>query len=289
MRRLLLVPLLALAAFTATVFASPALVASAAPPPATSAALAATTSVALPNSMASTGDSITRSFNATSSGCFLSDCPQYSWSTGTSTVSSHYQRILAANPQISGNVFNDAKSGAKMIDLDAQLKTAASQAAQYVTVMMGANDVCTSSRATMTPTATLQSQFQTALGAFFAARPNSQVFLSSIPNIYQLWSVLNTNSSARNAWSSFGICQSMLASSNTEADRQAVLTQEKNDNAALASVCAQFVNCKWDNLATFNYQFAASDVSRIDYFHPSVSGQGHLAATTWSAGFWPTV
>ncbi|HEY0165630.1 MAG TPA: GDSL-type esterase/lipase family protein [Jatrophihabitans sp.] len=290
MRRLLLVPLLALAAVTATVFASLAPAASASAAQAASAAPAAVTaSVALPNSMASTGDSITRSFNATTSGCFLSDCPQYSWSTGTSTVTSHYQRILAANPQISGNVFNDAKTGAKMAALDAQMKTAASQGAQYVTVMMGANDVCTSSRATMTPTATLQSQFQTALGNFFAARPNSQVFVSSIPNIYQLWAVLHTNSSARNAWSSFGICQSMLSSSNTEADRQAVLTQEKNDNAALASVCAQYVNCKWDNLATFNYQFTASDVSRIDYFHPSVSGQSRLAGTTWSAGFWPGV
>ena len=58
--------------------------------------------------------------------------------------------------------------------------------------------------------------------------------------------------------------------------------------AALAAVCAPFVNCKWDNLATFNYQFAASDVSTIDYFHPSVTGQTHLAATTWAASFWPT-
>jgi hypothetical protein len=57
----------------------------------------------------------------------------------------------------------------------------------------------------------------------------------------------------------------------------------------LASVCAQFVNCKWDKLATFNYQFMASAVSRIDYFHPSVSGQTLLATTTWSAGFWPPV
>lgn len=289
MRRLLLVPLLAVAAVTSAALASLAPAAAASASAAGSAAPAVTAAAALPNSMASTGDSITRSFNATSSGCFLSDCPQYSWSTGTSTVSSHYQRILAANPQISGNVFNNAKTGAKMAALDAQLQTAATQGAQYVTVMMGANDVCTSSRSTMTPTATLQSQFQIALSNFFAARPNSQVFLSSIPNIYQLWAVLHTNSSARNAWSSFGICQSMLASSNTEADRQAVLTQEKNDNAALASVCAQFVNCKWDNLATFNYQFTASDVSRIDYFHPSVSGQARLAATTWSAGFWPSV
>lgn len=245
--------------------------------------------VALPNSMASTGDSITRSYNATSSGCFLADCPQYSWSTGTSTVNSHYQRLLAANSQISGHAYNDAQTGAKMAALDAQVKTAAGQGVQYLTVMMGANDVCTSSRSTMTPTATLQSQFQTALTDFFAADPTAQVFVSSIPNIYQLWSVLQTNASARNAWSAFKICQSMLASTNTEADRQAVLSQEQSDNTALAGVCAQFANCKWDNLATFNYQFSASDVSTIDYFHPSVSGQAHVAATTWGASFWPTV
>jgi lysophospholipase L1-like esterase len=281
MRRLLLLPLLALAS---TALAPTAFAATASPT-----APAATTAVALPNSIASTGDSITRSFNATTSGCFLSDCPQYSWSTGTSTVSSHYQRILAANPAIAGNVYNDAKTGAKMTALDGQVKTAAAQGVQYLTVMMGANDVCTSSRSTMTPTATLQSQFQTALTDFFAADPNAHVFVSSIPNVYQLWSVLHTNSTARSAWSSFGICQSMLASTNTEADRQAVLSQEQADNSALAKVCAQFANCKWDNLATFNYQFAASDVSTIDYFHPSVSGQTHLAATTWGASFWPTV
>ncbi|MBV9098945.1 MAG: hypothetical protein JO079_12905, partial [Frankiaceae bacterium] len=44
------------------------------------------TTVPLPNSMASTGDSITRAYDATSNGCFLADCPQYSWSTGTTTA-----------------------------------------------------------------------------------------------------------------------------------------------------------------------------------------------------------
>jgi hypothetical protein len=71
--------------------------------------------VPLPNSIASTGDSITRAYDSTSNGCFLSDCPQYSWSTGTagtSTVNSHYLRILAANSGVRGNVYNDAKTGA---------------------------------------------------------------------------------------------------------------------------------------------------------------------------------
>ena len=246
--------------------------------------------VPLPNSMAAVGDSITRAFDATSSGCLLSDCPQYSWSTGTagsSSVNSHYLRILAANKKIRGAVWNDAKTGAKMADLDGQLQAAAGQGAQYATVLMGANDVCTSSAATMTPTATFQSQFQTALTDFFAADPGARVFVSSIPNVYQLWSLEHTSPTAQFEWQTFGICQSMLSSSITEADRQAVVTQEQADNNTLAAVCQQFANCRWDNQSTYDYAFKTSDISRVDYFHPSVSGQNTLAGITWSASYWP--
>lgn len=249
------------------------------------------TSVSLPNSMASAGDSITRAYDATPSGCFLSDCPQYSWSTGTAGktyVNSHYLRILAANKRIRGNVYNDARTGAKMAALDGQLSTAASQRVQYATVLMGANDVCTSSISTMTPTATFEADFQTALSDFFGADPTAHVFVSSIPNIYQLWSLEHTNPTAEFEWQSFGICQSMLSSSNTEADRQTVVAQEQADNSALATVCGSFANCRWDKLATYDYAFKTSDISTVDYFHPSVSGQNTLAGITWGASYWPT-
>jgi lysophospholipase L1-like esterase len=254
----------------------------------TGAASALASTPALPNSMASTGDSITRGFDATFSGCFISDCPQDSWSTGTSSaVTSQYQRVLAANPGISGHAYNDAKTGAKMNALDGQLATAAGQGVQYATVLMGANDVCTSSIATMTPTATLQSEFQAALTDFFTADPSASVFVSSIPNVYQLWQLLHTNSAAQSTWSLFGICQSMLARSNTDAQRQQVLNQEQADNAAEQAVCAAFAGCRWDNLATFNYAFTTKDVSTVDYFHPSLAGQNSLASVTWGAAYWP--
>ena len=68
-----------------------------------------------PDSMASLGDSITRAVNPEF--FLLGDQPQYSWSTGdNSAVQSHYYRILQKNSAISGNSYNDAVSGAKMID-----------------------------------------------------------------------------------------------------------------------------------------------------------------------------
>jgi lysophospholipase L1-like esterase len=242
----------------------------------------------LPTSMASTGDSITRGFDATLFGCFLSDCPQDSWSTGTnSTVKSQFLRVRAVNP--AAVAYNDAKTGAKMFDLDGQLTTAAStQKVQYATVLMGANDLCTSTIAGMTPTATFQAQFEKALTDFFTADPNAHVFVSSIPNLYQLWSLLHTKASS--TWRTFGICQSMLSSSNTEAQRQQVVAQENADNAVLQQVCTvDFAGrCQWDGSATYNYKFSASEVSTVDYFHPSVTGQASLARITWAAGYWPT-
>jgi lysophospholipase L1-like esterase len=241
---------------------------------------------AYPAVMVSTGDSITRSFDATLFGCFLADCTQYSWSTGTSTsVSSEYRRLAAAGASVTA--WNDAKTGARMTDLAGQLQAAATQKADYVTVLMGANDVCTSSAGTMTPTATFTSQFRTALAAFVAARPAALVSVSSIPDVYKLWQLYGGSSTARSTWKTFGICQSMLASTNTDAQRQAVRAQEQADDDALATVCAEFPdNCRWDGGALNAYTFAKSDVSTVDYFHPSVSGQNTLAGIAWKAGYW---
>jgi lysophospholipase L1-like esterase len=245
----------------------------------------AATAPPLPGSMASTGDSITRGYDATLFGCLLSDCPQDSWSTGTATaVNSEYLRIRSANPAIDGHAFNDARTGTKMADLRGQLTAAAGQGVQYATVLMGANDLCTPTIAAMTPTATFRQQFSAALSAFFVADPGAHVFVSSIPNLYQLWSLLHTRASG--TWRTFGICQSMLSSSNTEAQRQQVVTREKADNTALQQVCAQFANCRWDALTTYHYQFKAAEVSTVDYFHPSVTGQASLARIAWGAGYW---
>ena len=173
-------------------------------------ALAEAGKVGYPNSMASTGDSITRAFN-TCTFPFV-DCPQNSWSTGTSsTVKSHYSRILAANGQIRSKNYNDAVSGAEMVDLDAQVQKAVTQGTEYVTILMGANDVCASSEAGMTDVATFRGQLEQAMATLSRGLPNARVYVVSIPSVYRLWEVLKDNSSARRAWDTYDICQSMLA------------------------------------------------------------------------------
>jgi len=240
----------------------------------------------LPYTIVSTGDSITRGFDA-GFDCILTDCVQYSWSTGASgLVNSHYTRLVTLNPGLSGRGFNLAKTGARVADLAGQLQIAGYFKADYVTVLMGANDVCTSSAATMTPTQTFFTQFYTALGQFFYLNPNGRLFVASIPDVRQLWTLLHNNANATGAWNTFHICQSMLSATNTDADRDAVAQQEAIDNWIMANVCAAFANCRFDGYATYAYRFTAGDVSPIDYFHPSVTGQMHLGGVTWPASFW---
>jgi lysophospholipase L1-like esterase len=240
----------------------------------------------LPSSMAALGDSITRAYDVC---CSYGDHPGQSWSTGSTSydgIASHYERIRQLNSAIAGHVYNDAVSGAKMAAAPGQATQAVSQGARYVTILLGANDLCTSSPSTMTSPDTFRAQFSQAMATLMAQDRKPYVFVSSIPNLYQLWQVLHGNSLARWVWATANICQSMLGATRTEAERQLVVDRERAFNQILADVCAQYIRCRWDGGAVYNYQFSASQVSTLDFFHPSLSGQAALARVTWGASWW---
>ena len=243
-----------------------------------------------PSTMASTGDSITRAFN-TSWFPFI-DNPAASWSTGTTaSVNSHYSRLLLLNPAIRGHNLNDAKSGAKMADLAGQMQTAAGQKVQYVTALMGGNDLCTSTVGAMTSVDTFRNQFTAAMNAVKTGLPSAQVYVASIPNAYHLWELFKDNSSARNTWAAFKVCQSLLAyplsTAAADVTRRAAVQQRNADfNTVLHEVCVAYVQCHFDGNLVFNTVFATSDITTRDYFHPSLAGQAKLAAVTWAAGYW---
>jgi lysophospholipase L1-like esterase len=241
----------------------------------------------LPSSMAAIGDSITRAYDVC---CSYGDHPGQSWSTGSTSydgITSHYERIRQLNPAITGRGHNDAVSGAKMAAAPTQAAKAVSQGTRYVTILLGANDLCTASPSTMTSPGDFRAQFSQAMATLMAQDRKPYVFVSSIPNLYQLWQVLHTNSLARWAWSNFHICQSMLAATNTETQRQQVRSREQTFNQILAEECAKYTRCRWDGGAVYNYRFSASQVSTLDFFHPSLSGQAALARVTWTASWWP--
>lgn len=242
----------------------------------------------LPDSMAALGDSVTRAFNAC--GFFL-DCPSRSWSTGgSSSVNSHYRRILMQNLAIYGRNYNDARTGARASDLARQAELAAGQRVEYVTIEIGANDACRPTESEMTPVADYRAQIDAGLSTLKQGLPNAQVFVGSIPDIKRLWYIGKDNAAARWAWDYFDICQSMLARplSTATADverRNRVQQRVKDYNTELAEACGAYgPRCDFDDNAVFDYRFVLSQVSVWDYFHPDIDGQKVAAEITWNAG-----
>ncbi|MPZ72334.1 MAG: SGNH/GDSL hydrolase family protein [Nitriliruptorales bacterium] len=247
---------------------------------------AAVAAPSAPARMAAIGDSITR---ATDVCCWYGDHPGNSWTTGGASwdgVRSHYERLRTLNPKLAGNNHNVARAGAKMSDAPSQAARAVERKAQYVTVLMGANDVCTSSIDSMTSVAAFRSQFASTMDTLRAGIPRAHVFVASIPNVYHLWQLYDGHATAEWVWSTARICQSLLSNSRTEAQRQQVLTRVRALNEVLAQVCAEYRRCRFDGNAVFNYSFNRSHVSKLDYFHPSLGGQAVLADATWHLTPW---
>jgi lysophospholipase L1-like esterase len=241
----------------------------------------------IPDRMASLGDSITRGFNACG---FFIDCPSRSWSTGSTTsINSHFLRLRAQNSSLTA--FNDAASGARIAALAGQANAAVSQQADYVTILLGANDACTSSESSMTSVADYETRFRAGMTTLRNGIPDALIFVASVPDIRRLWEVGRGSAAARTAWSLFGICQSMLANptSTAAADvarRERVRQRVIAYNSVLARVCAENANCRFDGNAVFSFPFTLSQVSGWDYFHPNPAGQTVLARETFARSFW---
>ncbi len=254
---------------------------------------AAADSAPLPASMGAVGDSITQA--ASTGGSLGADYPQNSWSTGTNaTVNSHALRLQALGAPLAQTTYNRSVSGAKVADLPGQMSTVVPLGPDYLTVLIGGNDLCTDTVAQMTSVSDFRASFATAMSDITSGSPNTYVYVVSIPDVYQLWSLFRNSFWARLVWSSAGICQSLLSNpgSTSQADvqrRDQVRQRNIAYNAQLADVCAAYASrCRFDGNAVFNTQLARSDVSG-DYFHPSLSGQARLAQTSWVAGYaWTT-
>ncbi|MFC0864518.1 GDSL-type esterase/lipase family protein [Sphaerimonospora cavernae] len=242
---------------------------------------------ALPTVLAALGDSISAGFNAC--GWYVS-CTSRSWSAGDNPeVSSHYLRLLALAPALKGHNLNFAVPGATSADLAAQARQAVEGGADYVTILVGAQDACTRSPKLMTPVVTYRRRIEAALDVL---RPTGvRVFVASIPDLKRLWRIGKDNRWARAFWTIGRTCQSMLANpgSTAKADeiRRAEVRERVMDyNAQLRTACLRYgPACRYDGGAVFGYPFSLKMVSPWDFFHPNEAGQRALARVTFAAGF----
>ncbi|BCJ45077.1 lipoprotein [Actinoplanes ianthinogenes] len=242
-----------------------------------------------PASMAALGDSITAGVGSCLA--YLA-CAKNSWAAGDGAgVESHYQRILAENPKIKRRVDNFAEPGAASDALAGQAVRAVDAKAQYVTVLIGANDACAGRVEDMTPVATFRTRVDRGLATLRKGLPRARVLVASIPDLYRLWQVGREDASAVRLWESLGICPSMLAdpTSTASADnrrRRAVRDRIDAYDEQLRKACAKYGSrCRWDQGRVHDLRFSIEQVSPLDYFHPSLAGQKELAARTYPGSF----
>ncbi|WP_447037201.1 SGNH/GDSL hydrolase family protein [Streptomyces sp. DSM 118878] len=232
-----------------------------------------------PRSLAAVGDSITRGFDACS---VLSDCPEASWATGTDAEVRSLATRLLGKERAASHSWNLAKTGARMADLSGQVEEAVAERPELVTVMIGANDACRPSAASMTPVGDFRADFTAAMRTLRASLPKAQVYVASVPNLKRLWSQGRTNPLGKQVWK-LGICSSMLADPD---DLDAAASQRRNSvrdrvvayNDVLEEVCEKDRRCRYDGGAVHSYRFDGDQLSHWDWFHPSKDGQSRLAA-----------
>jgi len=231
-----------------------------------------------PRSIAAVGDSITRGFDACT---VLSDCPEVSWATGTSSDVDSLAVRLLGRTQAAERSWNYAMTGARMADLPGQMAQAATRRPQLVTVMAGANDACRASTSAMTSVESFRADFEDALSTLRGSLPKTQVYVASVPNLKRLWSQGRTNPLGKQVWK-LGICPSMLSDADAldsaaTLRRNTVQKRVEAYNTVLREVCAKDRRCRFDDGAVYDYRFGTEQLSRWDWFHPSVNGQARLA------------
>lgn len=241
----------------------------------------------LPNSLAAAGDSLSRGNGAGPR--YFADSTAFGWSTGGDpSVNSLALRIATRNPALAGNVYNVGRYGARMADLPAQIATINAVRVEYVTILVGGNDACALTEATMTPVESFREQFRSAMASLDRNSPQARVLVMSIPDPTKLVSILATNPRATLVWEAFSICQSVLlrptsTAAEDVARRDRVRQRVIEYNAVLAEVCAAYARCRYDGGAVFAGTLEAADVSTFDYFHLSARGQARLAEAAWAA------
>jgi lysophospholipase L1-like esterase len=240
----------------------------------------------LPSSMVALGDSITQAKGADPSTPELS--PHLSWSTGhhpPDPVGSHYERLIDAGAPIDGRALNFAVDGAQMADAPRQANAAVNAGAEYVTILLGANDLCVWSKAWITSLPRFEASFRTAIESLTKGLPDALIYVLSIPDLYRVWLMLHDDPVVTASWGRLRPCRSMFAKFNTEKDRLKVRRMNTRFNETLEKVCAEYENCRFDGHAVFEGAYLANDLG-ADYFHPSVVGQRDLAEVSWRSGYW---
>src|SRR5262249_7988606 len=147
-------------------------------------------------------------------------------------------------------------------------------------IQTGGNDAC--GMPDPTRPETFRAQFEAGLKTLEARVPRARVVVLSIFDLPAMWDAVK---SVPAATTTRNLCTSVES-----ADGKRALERQVRDlNQQLVSVCAHHRNCRYDGGAAYSLRWHRHNISTVDYFHPSLSGQRNIEAALWATrAFLPT-
>lgn len=259
----------------------------------------------LPALLGAIGDSYTQAYSV--SPTYRDDHPQFSWAVGTSKtdgVTSLLERFqaLGGSPTVvdaatSGKTMDDAARQAGIVVAAAKKLPAGKTA--YVTFELGTNDLCASPNA-MTAIVDFQVQLRTAINILRTGLPaGSRILMLPVPNFAHFYDITQADPAAKThlAGPPSDQCAPYLGTNGpaSRAEADSMLAQY---DAALKGQCDDIdakegqtgaLYCKYNVSLLADSDFTIKDLSTVDYFHPSLSGQAKMADDAWKADVWASL
>jgi len=226
--------------------------------------LASSAARAEPLNLLVLGDSISQGFNAVGFG----NEPAYSWATGDK-INSYKARLEATGYQVQAK--NQSIPGASSTWLGLELYLAAGFAPDLVLLEIGANDLCG-----LTAHVDVIGNVAWTIDRLLEQNPKVQIVLAGVPRISAVYESKKSSQACLDRWK-IPLCPAFLSPDLT--DKERAINQFKIDsvNAGLRQLASVYPGTVRYVTEIGETPIMAEDISDVDCFHPSPTGQGRLA------------
>jgi lysophospholipase L1-like esterase len=222
------------------------------------------------------GDSISAGFNALRYG----DNRDLSWSGGLDAgglVQSHARRIKSLLGDRNVVVVNEAFVGAESYQLPRQASRLLRVKPDYVTIAIGANDVCTWYEDYLPKLELYQKHLKGVINQIIAANSNVKIVLAPVPSIPLMYDLGSQRAGCQAKWDTMGVCKPLLAKDRTPEQRLEFVSRYRHLNQVIAEIAGLYpANIRFAS-ALSESVFDVSMISPLDCFHPSIKGHNLIS------------
>jgi lysophospholipase L1-like esterase len=227
------------------------------------------------------GDSVSAGFNALRYG----DNREYSWAGGLATDSSgagfqmqsHARELQTIMPDRQIMVRNEAFVGADSTNLARQTARLLRVKPDYVTIAMGANDVCVWGDDYLPRLTDYEASLRASIEAIIAKNPHVKIVLAPVPSLKLMYEMGLGRQGCQEKWETIGVCRPLLGVGLSNADRERFYERYQHLNEAIASIANRYARHVRFAGALAAVVFDDASVSPLDCFHPSIAGQNLMS------------